>query len=264
MALPQPLPNSLESVTTRIAGDTQAPARAWLTLFARVVLFAAGQALVALVFVAAGEAHPWEASIAWWPVSATAANVVTVALLALVTRAEGAPLSILWNRSRATWRRDALYFLGAFVALGPIAMLPSSLLATALWGDPQAGATMMFRALPMWAAVPTLVLFPLSIAFSELPAYGGYVLPRLQAITGKRGLPVLIVAAVLAAQHVALPLVFDGSFILWRLLMYAPFALFVIWAIDRRPTLMPYFMGMHALIDVSVPVYVLLVSTGQM
>ena len=264
MPQPEPLPNSLEAVTARTVGDTRTPARVWITLLARVALFAAGQALVALVFLATGDAHPWEASIAWWPVSATAANAVTIALLALMTRAEGAKPGILWNRNRATWKRDVLYFLGALVALGPIAMLPSSLLAIALWGDPQAGATMMFRALPLWAAVPTLVLFPLSITFSELPAYGGYVLPRLQALTGKRGLPVLIVAAVLAAQHVALPLVFDGSFILWRLLMYAPFALFVIWAIDRRPTLMPYLMGMHALIDISVPVYVLLVSTGRM
>lgn len=105
---------------------------------------------------------------------------------------------------------------------------------------------------------------PLSIAFSELPAYAGYTLPRLQALTGKRGAMVLVVAAALAAQHVALPLVFDWRFVVWRALMYAPFALFIVWAIDRRPTLLPYFMGMHALIDLSVPVYVLLASLGKL
>jgi hypothetical protein len=190
--------------------------------------------------------------------------VLTIALLAGLTRAEGLPLSAVGNRNGATWKRDLPWFLGALVVLGPIAMVPSSLLALALWGDVNAGTSTMFQALPLWAAWPTLVLFPLSIAFSELPAYGGYVLPRLQAIAGKRGAMVLVVAAVLAAQHVALPLAFDWRFVVWRALMYAPFALFIIWAIDRRPTLMPYFMGMHAVIDLSVPIYVLLESMGRL
>lgn len=258
------LPNARETLTTRAAEDPHVPRRAWTTLFARIVLFAACQALVALLQLVAGAAHPWDASVAWWPVSATVANLLTIALLARMTRAEGLPLSALWNRSALTWKRDVLWFLGAFVVLGPIAMLPSSLLAIALWGDVNATTPIMFQALPAWVAWLTLVLFPLSIAFSELPAYAGYTLPRLQAVTGRRGAMVLAVAAVLAAQHVALPLVFDWRFALWRALMYAPFALFIIWAIDRRPTLLPYFMGMHALIDLSVPIYVLLVSTGRL
>lgn len=258
------LPNARAEVGARLAEDPGAAGRAWVTLPARLVLFAACQAVVALVALVAGVAHPWATSVAWWPVSATVANLLTIALLARMTRAEGRPLSALWNRSGATWKRDLLWFLGAFVVLGPIAMLPSSLLALALWGDVNATTSTMFQAIPLWAAWPTLVLFPLSIAFSELPAYAGYVLPRLQAITGKRGAMVLLVAAVLAAQHVALPLVFDWRFALWRALMYAPFALFIIWAIDRRPTLLPYFMGMHALIDLSVPIYVLLASTGRL
>lgn len=261
---PSALPNAREALASRVAGDPHASRRAWITLFARITLFAACQALVAIIQLVAGSAHPWEASVAWWPISATVANLLTIALLARMTRAEGLPLGALWNRSGATWKRDLLWFLGAFVLLGPIAMLPSSWLALALWGDVNATTPIMFQALPLWVAWPTLVLFPLSIAFSELPAYAGYALPRLQAITGKRGAMVLAVAAVLAAQHVALPLVFDWRFALWRALMYAPFALFIVWAIDRRPTLMPYFMGMHALIDLSVPIYVLLVSTGRL
>lgn len=261
---PAALPNARENLATHAAGDLHASRRAWTTLFARIALFATCQAMVAIFHVVAGTRHPWDASVAWWPVSATVANLLTIALLVRMTSAEGLPLSALWNRNAATWKRDVLWFLGAFVVLGPIAMLPSSLLAIALWGDVNATTPTMFQALPLWVAWPTLVLFPLSIAFSELPAYAGYVLPRLQVITGKRGAMVLAVAAVLAAQHMALPLVFDWRFMLWRALMYAPFALFIVWAIDRRPTLMPYFMGMHALIDLSVPVYVLLVSTGRL
>jgi hypothetical protein len=121
----------------------------------------------------------------------------------------------------------------------------------------------MFHALPLWAIVLTFVVLPVSIALSELPTYFGYALPRLELLTGRRWPVLLLVSAALAFQHVALPLVLDGRYFAWRLLMYAPFALFVGWALDRRPTLMPYFMVVHGLIDLSIPVMVLLTTLGK-
>jgi membrane protease YdiL (CAAX protease family) len=52
-------------------------------------------------------------------------------------------------------------------------------------------------------------------------------------------------------QHCFLPLILDGRFMLWRLAMYLPFALFVGFLIKRRPGLLPYFAVVHALMDIS-------------
>ena len=69
----------------------------------------------------------------------------------------------------------------------------------------------------------------------------------------------LIASFFLAAQHIFLPLILDGGFILWRLGMYLPFALFAGLMIKLRPTLLPYYMIVHALIDVSaVAVYLMI------
>ena len=38
---------------------------------------------------------------------------------------------------------------------------------------------MLFRPLPMWAILLGF-LFPITIAFAELPTYFGYVMPRLE------------------------------------------------------------------------------------
>jgi membrane protease YdiL (CAAX protease family) len=46
--------------------------------------------------------------------------------------------------------------------------------------------------------------------------------------------------------------------------MYLPFALLVAVAIDRRPSLLPYFMGVHFLMDAQLPLMVWMVSTGRM
>jgi hypothetical protein len=258
------LSNSLESIAARAAAGRLPRRPLWAMLVARTVLFVACQGLLALGFALAGQADPWNASVPWWPVTATVANIVNLGLLVGLTRTEGIRLTALWNLHRTTWRRDSLLFVGAFVVLAPLTMFPSSLLALSLWGDVNVTTPIMFQPLPMWAVLPMLVLFPLSVALTELPTYFGYAMPRLQVVTGRRVAIAILASAALALQHVALPLVADWRFATWRLLMYAPFALFVGWALDRRPTLMPYFMTMHVVLDLSVPIYVLLASTGRL
>ena len=130
-----------------------------------------------------------------------------------------------------------------------------TILATMLFGDAMVPTTMMFRPLPTWAFVLSF-LFPLTIAFAELPTYFGYVMPRLEAHLKNGWLAWLIASFFLGAQHMFLPLILDGRFILWRLGMYLPFALFVGLVIKLRPTLLPYLMILHALMDLSaVAVY---------
>jgi hypothetical protein len=230
----------------------------------RTALFAVCQGAVATGFALAGSPAPWHASISWWPLSAAAANLINIAILVRLARGEGIRYADLFRFDRRVWKRDAVWLAIVFALLGPIAILPSSFLAMALWGDPNASTAIMFRTLPMWAIVVSFVVLPLSIALAELPTYFGYALPRLEVITGRRWSMLVLASAALAFQHVALPMVFDGRYFVWRLVMYAPFALFVGWALDRRPTLMPYFMVMHGLMDLSIPVMVLLATTGKL
>jgi hypothetical protein len=252
------LPNSRESIAERIAAGRVSRTWPWAMALVRSVLFVALQSLVALLVGLVGSRDAWADSVRWWPLTATFANVANLALLSWLANGEGIRLRDLYHLDRGSWKRDTRLFVGAFVVLVPLTILPSSLLSLGLWGSVDTPTATMFQALPLWAAVPLLVLFPVSVALSELPTYFGYAMPRLQALTGRRTSMLLLLAGALALQHVVLPLVLDWRFVAWRLLMYAPFALFVAWALDRRPTLMPYFMGMHVLLDTSVPIYVLL------
>jgi len=47
-----------------------------------------------------------------------------------------------------------------------------------------------------------------------------------------------------------LPFILDGGYSLWRLGMFLPFALFTGLVLKFRPVLLPYFMIVHALMDV--------------
>lgn len=55
----------------------------------------------------------------------------------------------------------------------------------------------------------------------------------------------------LAVQHGTLPLIFDGRFIAWRVLMYLPFALSVGLLLRWRPQLLPYPVVVHGLLDMA-------------
>jgi hypothetical protein len=220
---------------------------AWLMLFARSLLFLAFQALAALVL------GSWDATARWWVFFAIGANLVTIPLLVRLFRAEGRSYGEAVRFSRSTLKTDLLWFFGSSIIGLPIAAAPMTFLAVALFGDRMIPVHMMFRPLPTWALVLG-ILFPLTIAFAELPAYFGYVMPRLfpDGNTPRSTWAAWLIASFfLGAQHMFLPFLPDGRFLLWRLGMYLPFALFAGLVLKLRPTLLPYFMIIHALMDFS-------------
>jgi hypothetical protein len=223
----------------------------WGMLPIRPVLFAFWQVVIALVLLVAGSSDAWEASIAWWPITAVLANIVCLLLLPRLYRREGLRFWAVFRVRRDTLRQDLLVLLGILIISGPIAFLPNILSATWLFGSQQVALDLFLRPLPSWALLLSLVLWPTTMALSELPFYFAYLMPRLEAQTGHRWPAVLLPAFWLAAQHGALPLIFDGRFILWRLLMFLPFAILVGLVLRWRPQLLPYLVVVHGLLDLA-------------
>jgi hypothetical protein len=234
----------------------------WLMLLARTALFAFYQALIALVFWIAGDPEPWTRSTAWWPLSAILANADTLGLLWLAARREGIRVWRLYNFDRTSVKRDMLWLAGAVVVSAPLGYLPNVWLAEALFDDPTAPVTIMFQQLPPWMLWTALLLFPLTIVLAELPAYYGYAMPRIRQQVGKVWWVPLLVGLAHALQHVTLPLVFDPAFMLWRFGMFLPFAIFLGYVIDRRPSLLPYMMVVHGLLDLQLPLMLFAVASG--
>ena len=230
----------------------------WLMLISRSVLFILFQVLIALVLAALGVKSAWDESARWWPFMAIFANVVSVFLLVRLFKAEGKHYLDVIRFSRATLKTDLLWFFGFSIIGLPIAAAPMNALGASIFGDRMAPIYMMFLPLPTWALVLSL-LFPLTIGFAELPTYFAYVMPRLEAQLKNGWAAWLIASVFLGAQHMFLPLILDGRFMLWRLLMYMPFALFAGLLLKLRPTLLPYYIIVHALVDLSaVAVYLMI------
>ena len=144
--------------------------------------------------------------------------------------------------------------VGLLVLIAPIAFLPNILLGKWLFGDSLTSLNMIVRPLPYWAAIISILLFPFTQGLVEIATYFSFVMPQFEK-QGMRpwlalGLPVLL----LSLQHIAVPLLFDSHFILWRALMFLPFALLLGIVMRWRPRLLPYLAILHILLDISLPI----------
>lgn len=234
---------------------------AWGVLASRTAAFLVAQAAIVAALAASGASEPWWSSAAWWPVAATLANAFGLALLAWRLRVEGVGWRALLLPATSSRRRDGLTALALLPLLAAAAALPPILIAQALWGDPTVGQNLLLAPLPGWAAWTALLLFPATTAAVELPTYGGYVLPRLRSAGLSAIATVLIVGLVLGVQHGALPFVPAAQFFVWRTTAFVPLALVFIGLLAWRPRLLPWFVGVHFLLDAAAGVQVWLASS---
>ena len=243
-----------------ISTPATAVSHPWLMLISRSALFILFQLLIALFFAAIGTtvAQAWDESARWWTFMTFLANFVSIYLLIRLFSAEGKRFFDLFKFSRTEWKKDLLWFIGFSIIAMPIVGAPREPLAKAIFGDATIANNMMFRPLPTWAFILSF-LFPLTIAFAELPTYFGYCMPRLEAQLKNGWAAWLIASLFLAAQHMFLPLILDGGYLLWRFGMFLPFAIFTGFALKLRPSLLPYFVIMHALLDVTTVLVYLMI-----
>lgn len=217
--------------------------RTYAVLVSRLVLFLFFQAVVAVFLTS------WEASEKYWLLTATLTNIVSISLLVFLFRREGQNYLDIFRIKRSLFKKDILVFLGIILISGPLVFGPGYLLSQLIWGDADIPTAMMFRPIEGWMVYILMVAFPVSIAFAELATYFVYVMPRLQRNMKSKWPGLLLPVLFLSIQHCTLPFIPDISFILYRGLVFLPFAFLVGFSISIRPSLFPYFAIFHGIMD---------------
>ena len=119
-----------------------------VALVLRLVLFAAFQALIALLLAATGASRPWAESAAWWPFAAAATGVVTFGFLAGGRGSRHSPSTSLDRPVRPGVGRDILLTLAVTVVGGALAVGGTIALAPVFFADPRVADAMLFQPLP--------------------------------------------------------------------------------------------------------------------
>lgn len=226
----------------------------WLLLFIRLFLFAGIQALFALFFFLTGSTQAWETSANWWIINVALANLICLTLLICSFRAEGRRYWDIFRIQRATLKQDLWAMAGIFLLTAPISFLPNILLGGWLFGDSSLTLEMIVRPLPIWAVYLGMLFFPVTQGLVEIAFYFSFIMPKLDQKGIRPWLALGLPSLFLALQHIAVPLLLDGRFILWRALMFLPFAFLVGIVMRWRPRLLPYLAILHIVMDFSLPV----------
>jgi hypothetical protein len=261
------MPNSRETASsdsTFINGRSQVEERmhagriGWagplLLVTARTVLWFTFQCLLALILFALHRPAPFRTAGNWWTVYGTLSDLCCLLGMWYFTRREGICLRDLMGPIHMRYGRDLFFGFGILVLSYPL-MIGGSYLATAVVYGPATKIPTEFilqrHSLPLWATVYTLTVWWIIQSATEEMTYQGYVLPRLQVLSGRTWIAVAIVAFWWAAQHCMIPFVADWHYLAYRFLMFFPLLPLWIPLYLRMRRLAPFILA-HWAMDIAV------------
>ncbi|MGA2169854.1 MAG: CPBP family intramembrane glutamic endopeptidase, partial [Terracidiphilus sp.] len=227
-----------------------------LLVSARSVLWLTLQSLLALVLLALHHPAPFRTAGKWWNIYGSLSDLCCLLGLRYFTRKEGIRLRDLIGPIRMRRGRDLWLGLGILVLAYPIMMGGSYLAGMLVYGS-TAKVPMEFilqaHSLPIWATVYTLTVWWIIQSATEEMTYQGYVLPRLETLTGRTWIAVSITGFWFAAQHCMVPFVPDWHYLAYRFLMFFPLVLFIMLVYLRIRRLAPLIVA-HWPMDLGVAI----------
>jgi membrane protease YdiL (CAAX protease family) len=207
------LPNSKAKLQERLQAGNITWKWPLIIVFARLIFAVLAQALVAGLYILQGNPTPWQAAAPWWIVYGTLIDIGCFILLARLVRQEGIRLVDLISFQRQRLGRDLLLGVGFIVLYLFLVIGGGVLFGILIYG---AAPPAVMVPLPLWGTLFSLIVWPIIWAFAEEMTYQGYALPRLELLTGRGWLAVIIVGFGWAIQHSALPLMSDWRWALFR------------------------------------------------
>ncbi len=193
----------------------------------------------------------------WWTYQVIFTNIVCFFLLRWLVSKEGLRFVDLYGFDRRKLKEDLLWIAVLLVPSGLIGYFSVYFASAWFYGDQ--APDFMFQSLPLWAAIVSVVVFPLTNALIECTTYFGYSLQRIAALSGNRWLALVLAASFLALQHIGIPLHLDFKYFLWRFVSFLPFAFFAGLVYLKIRRLLPI-MVLHFMADLPLAVVTLVMS----
>ena len=248
-------PNSVGAIRARVREGKIPWAGPLLLLVTRPVMWMAAQSTVALLFLARHVLHPWHQACYWWSVCFTSADIVCLLAMRYFTRRERVRLRDLAGPIRMRHGHDVLLGLGFYLVAAVFFGAGGYFSQRLFYGSQQNPADFILHAhaLPLWAVIYSLAIMWVVNAATEETTYQGYVLPRLEALTGHTWIAVCMVGFFFTLQHCALGFVPDFRSILCRFFGFLPGCVIVALLYVRTRRLAPLIVA-HWLMDLGAVV----------
>lgn len=246
-------PNSVAAVKARRAQGRISWTGPLLLILARTTLWMTAQSLVALLFLAQHRPNPWRQACYWWSVCFTLADIGCILGMRFFLKKERLRLRDLLGPIRLRYGRDVFLGLGYFLLFSPGFVFGGWLAQKLFYGPAGVNPSSFIlhsHALPLWATLYSLTAFWMINSVVEEATYQGYVLPRLEALTGRSWIAFAAVTFFWTAQHCVIGFVPDWRSNAARFVAFLPGVLIIVLIYARTRRLAPLIVG-HWIIDIS-------------
>ncbi len=203
--------NTPSAVAARYAESGLSWRPVLLFLPARLVFAWVAQGLVVGLLALRDSSDAWRDAAAWWPVYSTITDILCLLSLVWLTRREGLTLTSLFG----AWGKSAVRQL-AWTPAYLLAVAPGVALAAVItqlfYGSPLTPIMTVVN-LPPAGALYGQIIWPVIWVVAEELVYLGFLLPRIEALSGKTWVAIVVVIFFWGLQHLAIPWIADGTYL---------------------------------------------------
>ena len=223
-----------------------------LFLPARLLFAFIAQGFTASLFFNNGPTNAWLAAAAWWPVYSTITDVLCLLSLIWLTRREDMTIIDLLGARGKTALKQFAWTPAYLLAVLPGAIL-AHLITTAFYGSTLPPMITIVN-LPPLGVFYFLLIWPVIWVIAEELVYLGYLLPRIEVLSGSTWIAVLVVIFFWGFQHFAIPFIPDEKYLVSRVLAaFAAIGAFTIVFVLWKRRLIPL-IGAHYVADLSTAI----------
>ncbi len=226
-------------------------------LFSRTFLFFVFGFIILLLLSLFKVGQAYSEVTRWWTYQVIGTNVLCFFILRWLASKENMKFPDLFGLDRGLIKKDMLLVLALLIPSGAVGYFSVYIAGILLYGNTP--PAFMFQSLPLWAAIFSVIFFPLTNALIETTTYFGYAFQRIAVLSRNKWLEMIFAASFLALQHIGIPLYLDPKYFLWRFLSFLPFALFAGYIYLRIRRLLPI-MVLHYLADLPLAIVTLVMS----
>ena len=232
-----------------------------IMLLSRTILFLVFGFLISIILGFFKINEPLSDVTRWWTYQVICTNILCFFLLSWLSSKENMKFLDLIGFNQKLVKRDMLLVLALLIPSGIIGYFGVHLAGVWLYGNTP--PTFMFQSLPIWAAVFSVIIFPLTNALVETTTYFGYSFQRIAVLSRNKWLAFFIAASFLALQHIGIPLYLDLKYMLWRFVSFLPFAFFAGYVYLKIRRLFPIIV-LHYLADLPLAIVTLVMSINSL
>lgn len=248
--------NSIASIKTIYSASNLSWWPVILFLPARLIFAFISQSLTAGLFALNGSANAWQDATASWPVYSTVTDLLCLIMLIWLLRRENMQIiDIVGARGKEIFKQLA-WTPAYLLAVAPTSIL-ASLVTQAFYGTDLPPMISVVKLSPV-GELYSLIVWPIIWVITEELVYLGYLFPRIEALSGKTWVAVLVVILFWGIQHLAMPFILDDKYLVSRALAATVAVssipiVFVLW----RRWLVPL-IGVHYIADLATAILIAL------